>query len=359
MRTGFDPFSFLVLSVAGWLNRRQQQVIEYLVEENRVLREQIGNRRMRFNDDQRRRLAAKAKKLGRKVLAEVATIVTPETLLAWHRKLIATKYDGSARRMPGRPPTRAEISSLVIRIAEENRSWGYLRIQGALANLGHRVARTTIANILKRHGMAPAPERMKQTTWKEFLRRHWDQIIATDFFTVEVWTCSGLTRFIVLFFMDLSTRRVQISGIANKPDGLWMGQIARNLTDAVDGFFKGKRYLIHDRDPLYTREFRSMLAEAGVESVKLPPRAPNLNAYAERFVRTIKEDCLDRMILFSEHSLRNSVQHFSAHYHFERNHQGLGNRIVTPNQMIGHPMGTIRRRQRLGGLLSYYHREAA
>jgi len=276
MRTGFDPFSFLVLSVAGWLNQRQQQVIEYLVEENRVLQGQIGNTRMRFNDDQRRRLAAKAKKLGRKVLAEVATIVTPEILLAWHRKLIAMKYDGSAHRMPGRPPTRAEIRTLVIRMAEENRGWGYLRIQGALANLGHRVARTTVANILKRHGIAPAPERIKRTTWKEFLKRHWDQIIATDFFTVEVWTCSGLTRFVVLFFMDVSTRKVQIGGIANKPDGLWMGQIARNLTDAVDGLFLGKRYLIHDRDPLYTQEFLSMLAEAGIASVKLPPRAPNL-----------------------------------------------------------------------------------
>ena len=359
MRTGFDPFSFLVISVAGWLNQRQQQVIEYLVEENRVLREQIGNTRMRFNDDQRRRLAAKAKKLGRKVLAEVATIVTPETLLAWHRKLIALKYDGSAHRMPGRPPTRAEIRTLVIRMAEENRGWGYLRIQGALANLGHRVARTTVANILKRHGIAPAPERIKQTTWKEFLKCHWDQIIATDFFTVEAWTCSGLRRFVVLFFMDVSTRKVQIGGIANKPDGLWMGQIARNLTDAVDGLFLGKRYLIHDRDPLYTQEFLRMLAEAGIASVKLPPRAPNLNAYAERFVRTIKEDCLDRMILFGEQSLRNSVQHFSAHYHFERNHQGLGNRIITPVQMIGHTTGTIRRRARLGGLLSYYYREAA
>ena len=127
---------------------------------------------MRFNDNQRRRLAAKAKKLGRKLLAEVATIVTPETLLAWHRKLIAMKYDSSARRTPGRPPTRAEISKLVIRIAEENRDWGYLRIQGALTNLGHSIARTTIANILKRHGIAPAPERFKQTTWKEFLKRH-------------------------------------------------------------------------------------------------------------------------------------------------------------------------------------------
>ena len=130
MRTGFDPFSFLILSVAGWLNQRQQHVIEYLVEENRVLRQQIGSRRLLFTDDQRRRLAVKAKKLGRKVLAEVATLVTPETLLAWHRKLVAMKYDGNAYRTPGRPATRAEIRKLVIRIAEENRGWGYLRIRG-------------------------------------------------------------------------------------------------------------------------------------------------------------------------------------------------------------------------------------
>ena len=158
--------------------------------------------------------------------------------------------------------------------------------------------------------------------------------------------------------MDVSTRKVQIGGIANKPDALWMGQIARNLTDAVDGLFLGKRYLIHDRDPLYTDEFLSMLTEAGIASVKLPPRAPNLNAYAERFVRTIKEDCLDRMILFGEQSLRNSVQHFIAPYPCERNHQGLGNRIITPDQMIGHTTGMIRCRQRLG-LLNYYYREAA
>ena len=172
--------------MAGWLNQKQQHVIGYLVEENRVLREQIGCRRLRFNDGQRRRLAAKAKKLGRKILAQVATIVTPQTLLAWHRKLIAQKYDGSAHRTPGRPLTPTEISDLVIRMAEENGGWGYRRIQGALSNLGHEIARTTIANILKRHGIEPAPERNRKTTWKEFLRRHWSQIIATDFFTVEV-----------------------------------------------------------------------------------------------------------------------------------------------------------------------------
>jgi len=151
---------------------------------------------------------------------------------------------------------------------------GYRRIQGALANVGHVVARTTIADILKRHGIEPAPERSRKTTWKDFLKRHWDQIVATDFFTVEVWTPTGLQRLIVLFFMDLSTRRVVLGGIARSPNGFWMSQIARNLTDAVDGFFMGKRFLIHDRDPLYTMEFLDILAGSGVQYVKLPTAIP-------------------------------------------------------------------------------------
>ena len=359
MLAGLNPFSFLVVSVAGWINQRQQQLIEYLVEENRVLREHIGNRRMRFTDDQRRRLAARANKLGRRVLVQVATIVTPETLLAWHRRLIAKKYDGSAYRNPGRPKTLTDISKLVVRMAEENRTWGYRRIQGAIANLGHILAHTTIANILKRHGIEPAPERNRKTTWKDFLDRHWDQLVATDFFTVEVWTCSGLTRFVVLFFMDLSTRRVEIGGIASSANGLWMSQIARNLTDVIDGVFVGKRYLIHDRDTLYTTEFLSILADIGIECVRLPPRSPNLNAYAERFVRTIKEGCLEQMIFFGENSLRNAIREFVAHYHYERNHQGLDNRLIISRNVTPTKTGTIQTRRRLGGMLNYYYREAA
>ena len=271
------------------MNQQQQFAIDYLREENRVLREQLGGRRVRLNDDQRRRLAAKAKKLGRRILEEVAGLVTPDTLMAWHRRLIAQKYDGSGNRGPGRPPTAAKIQSLVVRMAEQNRDWGYRRILGALSNLGYQIARGTIANILKNHGIEPAPEREKKTTWKEFLRRHWSLIVAADFFTVEVWTHRGLQRYFVLFFIELSTRKVEIGGIARDPNGLWMSQIGRNLTDAVDGILNGKRYLIHDRDPLFTAEFLSMLADTGVLSVKLPPRSPNLNAYAERFVPSIKE----------------------------------------------------------------------
>jgi putative transposase len=328
------------------MNHRQLQVIDYLREENRVLREQLGDRRLRLSDHQRRRLAAKAKVLGRKVLDQIATIVTPETLLAWHRKLIAQKYDGTAHRAPGRPRTAGETESLVVRMAEENRDWGYRRIQGALSNLGHELARSTIAQILERHGIEPAPERIRKTTWKEFLSQHWELIVATDFFTVEVWTRRGLQRFIVLFFMELATRKVQIAGIASTANGLWMSQIARNLTDAEEGILTGKRYLIHDRDPLFTAEFLKMIADTGVESVKLPPRSPNLNAHAERFVRSIKESCLERLIFFGEASLRTTIQNFVAHYHGERNHQGMGNRLISPEPGHLSNSGEVQRRLR-------------
>ena len=264
-----DPFRLLLVAVAGWMNHQQQQVNDYLREENRVLREQLGSKPLRFDDDQRRRLAVRGKALGRKVLADIATVVTPETLLRWHRKLIAEKYDGTAKRAPGRPRTAGQLAALIVRMATENRDWGYRRIQGALSNLEHIVARTTIANILKRHGLEPAPERSRKTTWKEFLSRHWELIVAADFFTVEVWTRRGLQRFLVLFFIDLSSRRVKIAGIGAQANGLWMSQIARELTDPVDGLLLGKQYLIHDRDPLFTAAFQKILAEVGIESVKL------------------------------------------------------------------------------------------
>jgi transposase InsO family protein len=353
------PLWFVVVALAGWMNQRQRDVIEYLQEENRALRKQLGPRRVRFTDAQRRRLAVKAKALGRRVLRDIATIVTPDTLLGWHRTLIAKKYDGSTRRGPGRPPLIAEIRALIVRMAKDNRDWGYTRIQGALANLKHQVSRGTIATILLKHGLEPAPERVKKTTWSEFLKIHWDVLAAADFFTVHVWTSSGLTRVTVLFIIELSTRRIQIAGITAEADSAWMGQIGRNLTDANDGFLTGKRFLIHDRDPLFTLAFRDTLASAGVQVVRLPPRSPNLNAYAERFVRTIKESCLDRMILVGEESLQRAVREFSEHYHRERNHQGLGNQLIVPAAPQTNYDGRIVSRERLGGLLKYYHRPAA
>ena len=207
--------------------------------------------------------------------------------------------------------------------------------------------------------MEPAPERSRKTTWKEFLSRHWELIVAADFFCIEVWTRRGLQRFFVLFFIELSTRKVEIAGIASAASGVWMSQVARNLTDANDGILNGKRYLIHDRDPLFTAEFLELVASVGVKSVKLPPCSPNLNAHAERFVRTIKESCLERMILFGERALRTAVSQFVSHYLKERNHQGLANRIINPEPGCGQRTGAVERRQRLGGMLNYYYRAAA
>jgi transposase InsO family protein len=184
-------------------------------------------------------------------------------------------------------------------------------------------------------------------------------MVAADFFTIEAWTRRGLSRFLVLFFIDLASRRVEIGGVARQAKGLWMSQVARNLLEAKEGFLLGKRYLMHDRDPLFIAEFLKIIEASGIESVKLPPRSPNLNAHAERFVRTIKESCLERLILFGEGSLRRAIQEFVRHYHHERNHQGLGNRLIVEEQSCASNSGAIQRRQRLGGLLNYYYRQAA
>ena len=356
----FQPWQLLLVSLAFWLNNHQNQVIEYLQKENRVLKEQLGRKRLRLTDDQRRRLAVKGKVIGYKALSEVATIVTPDTIMAWHRRLIAIKWNYSARRRkPGRPGVMKLIADLVVRMARENPRWGYTTIQGALANLGHCVSRTTIANILREHGIDPSPRRRKGMSWHTFLKAHWDCIAAADFFTVEAWSPGGLVTFYVLFVMELSTRRVHLAGLTPNPDTAWMMQIGRNLTNAFDGFLNHKRFLIMDRDRKYCDAFRAMLKACGIEPVRLPARSPNLNAYAERFVRSIKEECLDRMIIFGEGSLRRAISEYLAHYHQERCHQGLGNRLIEPVGHIGRCDGEVRCSERLGGMLRYYHRQAA
>ena len=281
-----------------------------------------------------------------------------DTLLAWHRKLIAEKWT-FARKGRGRPRIAQEIIELVLRMARENDGWGYDRIQGALANLGYMIAPNTVKNILKRHGIEPAPERKKRTSWQTFLKAHWEVIAATDFFTVEIWTCRGLVTYYVLFVMQLSTRYVHIAGLTTSPNGAFMQQVARNLTDVSDGFLLNSRYLIMDRDTKYTEDFRDYLDREGVKPVRCPVRAPNCNAFAERFVRSIKEECLDRMIFFGERSLRHVLNEYIAHYHAERNHQGLGNRLIDPTHEAGSMNDPIQHRERIGGILNFYYREAA
>ena len=359
-RPNLQPLQLLLAILAGWMNEHQARAIDYLREENRVLREQLKGKRIRFTNAQRRRLAAKGKALGRKLLGEIATIVTPETILAWHRKLIAKHWDHSKKRKsPGRPRIMTEIRRLIVRFATENPTWGYTKILGALENVGHEVARTTIANVLKENGIVPAPERSERTSWKTFLEAHWDSIAAIDFFTAHAWSARGLVSYYVLVVIKLSTRRVEIAGITPSPDTAFMRQVTRNLTDPDDGFLRGASHLIMDRDGKFSTEFRDLLEDDGIEPVQLPPRSPNLNAYAERFIRSIQEECTDRMIFFGERSLRRALSEYLAHYLSERPHQGLDNKLVEPDERARREDGDIRCVKRLGGMLKYYYRAAA
>ncbi len=196
-------------------------------------------------------------------------------------------------------------------------------------------------------------------SWTQFIQMHWEVLAATDFFSVEVATWHGLVTYYVLVVMELNTRRVEIAGITPHPGAAFMQQCARQLTDHFDGFLLGKRYLIHDRDTKFTEVFDQLLRDSGVEPVVLPPRSPNLNAHCERFVRSIKEEVLSRMIFMGETSLRYALNQFLSHYHAERNHQGLGNELIAPEPEVGGQTGQVVRRERLGGLLSYYERKAA
>jgi putative transposase len=229
-----------------------------------------------------------------------------------------------------------------------------------LSYLGYTISDQTVGNILKRHGIPPAPKRQQTTTWHEFIRTHMNVLVATDFFTTEVWTWCGLVTYYVLFFIQIGTREVQIVGVSPQPDQCWMMQIARNMTMADWGFLSPGQYLIHDRDGKFCPAFQRTIEAAGVQRIVLPPRSPNLNTYAERWVRSIKEEALSRLILFGERSLRHVLTQYDAHYHQERAHQGMGNAVLMP--LLGHStarQGFIRCRERLGGLLKYYDRDAA
>jgi transposase InsO family protein len=298
--------------------------------------------------------------LGRRVLAEVATVARPDTILRWYRKLIARKFDGSkARQGPGRSRIKREVEQLIVRMASENRDWGYDRIVGELANLGYEVSDQTVGNVLRRHAPPPAPERKRTTTWTDFIRIHRGLLAGSDFFTAEVLTLRGLVTYYVLFFIHLESRRVDIAGLTVHPDEAWMKQIARNVTMEGCGVLRDCRYLLHDRDTKYTASFRGIIASGDVEALVLPARSPNLNAYAERWVRSVKEECLSKIVLFGERSLRRALSEYVEHFHAERNHQGKDNVLLCPRDTDHHRARPVQCRDRLGGLLRYYHQEAA
>jgi putative transposase len=345
--------------VTGLVDQKLLARIEYLAAENRILKAQVKGR-LKLSDAERATLGEIGHRLGRQVLAEVANVARPDTILAWYRKLVARKFDSwKARRSPGRPRIKREVERLIVRMAKENRDWGYDRIAGALANLGYEVCDQTVGNVLQRHGLPPAPERKHTTTWSAFIRTHLALVAGTDFFTAEVLTLRGLVTYYVLFFIHLESRRVDIAGITVHPDEPWMKQMARNVTMDGYGALRDCCYLLHDRDTKYTRSFLAIIASGRVEPLVLPARSPNLNAYAERWVRSVKEESLCKVVLLGERSLRRALSEYVEHFHGERNHQGKGNVLLFPRSTTTRRDGRVHCRERLGGLLRYYHQEAA
>ncbi len=207
------------------------------------------------------------------------------------------------------------IVDLTLQLAKENPTWGYDRIRGKLAKIGYRISDSTVANILKAHGIEPTTDRSRTRSWSTFLKSHWDILAAIDFTKVEVWTKSGLVTFYLLFVMELKTGRVHFAGCTTSPQEAWIKQMARELTNCEDGFLNGKRYLIMDRDAKFCESFGSLLSDQDVKPVRLPPRSPNMNAHLERFFGSFKSECLSRLILFGEKAIRNAVEQYLAHYH--------------------------------------------
>jgi transposase InsO family protein len=295
-----NKWARLLASVTGLVNQKLLLQNEYLAAENRILRSRFPAR-MRLSDPERATLAEIGKRLGRSALQQVACVAKPDTILAWYRRLIARKFDGSKhRRSPGRPRIASHVEALIVSIARENTGWGYDRIVGALANLGHSVSDQTVANILRRYGIAPAPKRVHNTTWKDFIASHMAVLAGTDFFTVEVLTWRGLATYYVLFFIHLESRRVSLAGLTRHPTSEWMLQMARNATDESSGFLHGQRYLLHDRDTKFCAAFQDVLRSSGIKPLALPPRSPNLNAFAERWVRSIKQECISKLMPSSD-----------------------------------------------------------
>jgi putative transposase len=345
--------------VTGTVDQELLPRNEYLVAENRIMKAQWKGR-PKLSDAQREALGEIGHRLGSKVLADVATIAQPDTILGGYRKLVARKFDGSkARRGPGRPRIKREVEQLIIRMASENWDWGYDRIAGALA-------KSRVPDFRSNGWQCSAAPRFVASAGAQThnqlrsLRPDSPGAVGGDRLRhAEVLTLRGLVTYYVLFSIHLESRRVDIAGLTVHPNEAWMKQIARNVTMEDCGALRDCRYRLHDRDTKFTRSFRAIFASGRVEPLALPARSPNLNAYAERWVRSVKEECLSKVILFGERSLRRALRNFVDHFHVERNHQGKGNVLLFPRVTDRQREGPVRCHERLGRLLRFYHREAA
>jgi putative transposase len=309
-----------------------------------VLRRQVA--RPRFSWSDRAFIATLTRFVARDRWA--AFLVTPETILHWHRALVRRRWTYSHRR-PGRPPLPEKTIELIVRLSRENPRWGYLRIVGELKKLGITVSKGSVANVLKRHGLPPAPRRTGPT-WAEFLHVQAKGVLATDFFTVDTVL---LRRYYVLFVIEVERRAVHLLGVTANPDAPWVTQVARIFATEREEAGRSFRFLVRDRDTKFTSSFDTVLASIGIEAIKTPVRSPRANAYAERFVRTVREDCLNHFLIFDRRHLESVLAEYVRHYNRARPHRGLDLDPPQP-RIAGDRTGTVRRRDVLGGLIHEY-----
>jgi putative transposase len=356
-------FSFLYWSLRRLLQllvlrmrSERAKEIEILVLRHQLhlLERQVARPQLRGGD--RILLAALSRALPR--TAWGSFFVTPATLLRWHRELVARRWT-YPHRCPGRPRTRLEVRELVLRLARENPGWGYRRIQGELVGLGIGIAASTVWTILREAGIEPAPRRL-EVSWREFLRRQAASILECDFLTVDTVL---LKRFYILFFVELASRRVHLAGITANPDRAWVTQQARNLLMRLDDEGVGARFLIRDRDSKFTRDFDEVFRSEGIRVIKAPVRAPQARAHAERWVGSVRRECLDRLLILGRRHLERVVRVYAQHYNEHRPHRALAQRPprakappieerVPSNEVL--LLDRLRRRDRLGGLLHEY-----
>ena len=357
----------IIATITRLLCRELTLQNEYLRQENKILKSKI-KKRIVFTDDERRTLVEAALAMGKDLMEQVVTIVKPKTILAWQCRLEKQKWDYSDRRKnnPGRPRIPQDIEQLVCKMAREN-EWGYKRIQGELKKLKITISKSSVANILRRNGLPPSPER-NGLTWREFLARHAEVFLCADMFRKEVWTFRGLTTAFVFFVIHLQTRKVLLAMATFSPTNRWIKQQIRHVIWECEEQGIEPRFFLRDNDQLYPEDMKGILDASGIDTIKTPFQAPNANSHSERYVLSCKKECLNHLLIFGLNRLKHVVDCYTSYFNEHRPHQGIGNKIPAKynktdrrqggSDLLNLSVRNIVRKDFLGGLLKSYRRAA-